>query len=352
MSFRGSVDSVGSREIVGWAYSADHPHGLVVQAVINSEVIGDAPANLDRPDLVGVGVGLGDGKCGFIIKPLREIDPLYLPFIAVKVQGGDVELPRSSALGFGEFFSMLYRQHPGAGRSRSVFGGLWTDRTDAAAVLKGKTAIGQIGSAAAAAIAPLVHSGISVFASGAKSGIRRTTAEFAGSVVDDQLTLAVLRAVFEDNPIVLSASNPETENPRGWAQSSAQNTSPSPAECITLITVQGKDGEIELEVVRDSHKLPEFTRVGISRWVNQDVQAGLELVLANQSMADTYTIRAGSVALLGAGTIYRTLRSKDSSGLKLLCAPARALPVQLELSEKSDELVSERGVRLLAGNYA
>ena len=64
MSFRGSVDSVGSREIIGWAYSADHPHGLVVQAVINNEVIGDALANLARPDLVGV--GLGDGNCGFV----------------------------------------------------------------------------------------------------------------------------------------------------------------------------------------------------------------------------------------------------------------------------------------------
>ena len=350
MSFRGSVDSVGVREIIGWAYSADHPHGVVVQAVINNEVIGDALANLDRPDLVGV--GLGDGKCGFIIKLLREIDPLYLPFIAVKVQGGDVELPHAGPLGFGEFFSTLYRQHPGAGRPRSVFGGLWTDRTDAAAVLKGKTAVGQIGSAAAAAIAPLVHSGISVFGSGAKPSIRQTTAEFTGSLVDDQLTLAVLRAVLEDNPIVLSTSNLGMENLRGWGQSSAQNTSPSPAECVTLIAVQGKDAEVELEVVRDSHKLPEFTRVGVSRWASEDAQAGLELALANQSMVDTYTIRAGSVALLGAGTIYRVLRSKDSSGLRLLCVPARALPILLELAEKSDALVSERGVRLLAGGGA
>lgn len=350
MSFRGSVDSVGGREIVGWAYSADHPHGVVVQAVINNEVIGDALANHARPDLAGV--GLGDGNCGFIINLRREIDPLYLPFIAVKLQGGDAELPRSGALGFGEFFSTFYRQHPGAGRARSVFGGLWTDRTDAAAVLKGKTAIGQIGSAAAAAIAPLVHSGISVFAGGARSGVRQTAAEFAGSVVDDQLTLAVLRAVLEDNPIVLSTSNPATENSRSWTQTSAHNPSPSPAECVTLIAVAAKDAEIELEIVRDSHKLPEFTRVGMSRWASQDAQAGLELALANQSMVDAYTIRAGSVALLGAGTIYRVLRGKDSSGLKLLCVPARALPVQLEVAEKSDELVSERGVRLLAGSNA
>jgi hypothetical protein len=151
---------------------------------------------------------------------------------------------------------------------------------------------------------------------------------------------------------VLSASNPGSENPRSWGQSSAQNTSPSPAECLTLIAVQGKDAVIELEVVRDSHKLPEFTRVGVSRWTSEHAQASLELALANQSMVDTYTIRAGAVALLGAGTIYRILRSKDSSGLKLLCVPARALPIQLELAEKSDELVSERGVRLLAGSDA
>jgi len=58
------------------------------------------------------------------------------------------------------------------------------------------------------------------------------------------------------------------------------------------------------------------------------------------------------VALIGAGTIYRVLRSKDAAGLRLLCVPARALPVQLELAEKSDELVSERGVRLLASSDA
>ena len=57
--------------------------------------------------------------------------------------------------------------------------------------------------------------------------------------------------------------------------------------------MQGKDAEVELEIVRDSHKLPEFTRVGVSRWASEDAQAGLELALANQSMVDTYTIRPG-----------------------------------------------------------
>jgi len=161
-----------------------------------------------------------------------------------------------------------------------------------------------------------------------------------------------LRAVLDDNPVVLSMSDLGTEHHGNWAQSSAQNTSPSPAECVTLIGVPGKDAEVELEVVRESHKLPEFTRVGMSRWTSEDAHAGLELALANQSMADTYTIRAALVALIGAGTIYRVLRSKGSSGLKLLCVPARALPVQLELADKSDELVSERGVRLLTGVMA
>ena len=350
MSFRGSVDSIGSREIVGWAYSPDHPQGLLVQAVINNEIIGDALANGDRPDLVGV--GLGDGNCGFVISLLREIDPLYLPYVAVKVQGGDMELPRSGPLGFGEFFSALYRMHPGAGRPRSVFGGLWTDRTDCAAILKGKVAIGQVGTAAAAAIAPLVHGGISVFANWADPKGRQRPAEFAGVVVDDPLTIAVLRAVFEDNPIVLRTWQLPDESSAGWAQPSAQNASPSPAECVTLIAQQGKDAEIAIEVVRDSNKLPEFTRVGVSRWVSDNAHAGLELAVAGQGMVDTYTVRAGTIALIGAGTIYRVVRSNKAIGLRLLCAPARALPVQLELADASDEAVSERGVRLLAGGDA
>jgi hypothetical protein len=349
MSIRGSVDSVGSREIIGWAYSADHPDGVAVQAVINNEIIGDTLANLYRPDLAGV--GLGDGNCGYVINLFRQIDPLYLPFIAVKVHGGDIELPRSSPLGFAEFFSSFYRMHPSAGRSRSVFGGLWTDRIDAAAMLRGKVAVGQIGGDAAAAIAPLVHSGISVFANGAKASARRRTPEFAGAVVDDALTLEVLHGVLEDNPVVLGISDLANGLSTGWSQPSAQNASPSPAECVTLVALLGNGNtEVTIEVVRDSHKLPEFTRLGVSRWANEGTHAGLELVLENQGMVDAYTLRAGSVALIGAGTIYRVPQGENAAGLRLVCAPSRALPVKLELDEKSDEVVSGRGIRVLAGD--
>ena len=114
---------------MGWAYSAESREKLTVQALLNHTIIGETIAELYRPDLAAV--GFGDGYCGYHIGFYQEIDPLYLPFVVVKIDGGDVDLPRSSISGYSDFFAALYKQHPVTGRHRSVFGGLWTDRIDA-----------------------------------------------------------------------------------------------------------------------------------------------------------------------------------------------------------------------------
>ncbi len=123
---RGSVDNVTSSEVTGWAFSAGRRDGLTVQAILNHELLGEVAANVHRSDLAAA--GLGEGNCGFTITLLRPIEARYLPFIVVKPEGGDVELPRSTLSGFSEYFTGIYASYPVVGRHRTVLGGLW--RTD------------------------------------------------------------------------------------------------------------------------------------------------------------------------------------------------------------------------------
>ena len=140
MSLRGSLDVVTPEYATGWAFCPGSLERVSVQAMLNREIIGEAVANLYRSDLAEV--GFGDGNIGFSIAFYRPIDSLYLPFVVVRPEGSDAELPRWTPTGFVEFFKAVYAAYPMTGRPRTIFGGLWTDRTDAAAVLKGKTDIG------------------------------------------------------------------------------------------------------------------------------------------------------------------------------------------------------------------
>jgi len=133
MTSRGPLDVLTPETAIGWAYAPNRAGGVMVQAVFCHEIIGDALASEHRSDLAAI--GLAEGNCGFTIRFYRQGAPLYLPFVPIKVDGGDTELARTGQLGFAEFFSALYSAHPSVGRSRSVLGGLWTDRTDAAAIL-------------------------------------------------------------------------------------------------------------------------------------------------------------------------------------------------------------------------
>ncbi len=111
MSLRGSVDSLDVEGASGWIFDGDRGRPVVVQAMLDGRVIGEAPAELPRPDLASA--GLGDGRCGFQIAFYDAVDPGLLPFVAVRPQGGDVELPRTNLTGFGEYFRALHARFPG-----------------------------------------------------------------------------------------------------------------------------------------------------------------------------------------------------------------------------------------------
>ena len=350
MSIRGSVDVVTTTSAVGWAYANGRSDGVVVQAVLNHEIIGDGVASDHRPDLAAVGVGKGD--CGYSIKFYREIDPLYLPFVSVKVDHGDIELPRAGPLGFGDFFAALYRAHPGAGRSRSVLGGLWTDRTDAAAILKAKAEIGQIDVETAMIVSDLVHRGIAIVAApspvnGGKKRNSSAARDQASAIVEEPRVLAALRAVFDDNPLVLNIDEVRGSD-TALVQPSAEAGHPAPAECL-VVAAPLTEQDSAVEIVRDSHLLPEFTSDGVSRWASGGAHAGVEIAAAQQGLVSRYDLPPGTAAIVGPGTIYRLRSAEGADALKLSCVPARSLPLALVETGNRRETVRKSGVRVVAG---
>jgi hypothetical protein len=340
---RGSVDIVTSTEIYGWAFSpGKRTSPISVQAILNNEILGESEAGIHRPDLAAA--GLGNGNAGYIIKLFRPIDPMYLPFIAVKVDGGDAELPRAPMQGFAEFFSSLYRAHSSAGRHRSVFGGLWTDRTDAAAMLRGKTAAGIIPSDVGAVPGALIVNGLALLEHGETLHEPEWRAELQDKILDfleQDIVLAPLRAVLEDNPLVVEAFWVRTEET--FSQPSVQNPSPSPAECLQILLPFGEG--VSLDIVRDSFALPEFTPAGASRWI-----AGADCVAAaGHGLVDRYDLAPGTAALVGPGTIFRVSCSPAAAALKFLVLPERARPLSLAANASRREKLRDTGPKIMVG---
>jgi hypothetical protein len=320
----------------GWAFAYERQEPVLVQAVLNHEILGEAIANLPRPDLKAA--GLGDGKSGYVIELFRPVDPLYWPFLVVKVDGGDVELPRAPMLGFGEFFASLYFSHPASGRSRSVFGGLWTDRTDAAALLRGKAAIGQIGPEINMSLAHLIHDGYAVLnlrQAPVEHAWRDRLPEQAGEVTEDPALLPLLRGVLEDNPLIVKADWVRNDAD-GLAQPSAGSPSPSPAECVEVILPFGES--VALDVVRDSHRLPEFTPYGVSRWASHTATDSMRLA-QQHGLLDCVALVPGKAVVVGPGTLCRVRAESGAAAVRLLCLPERGLPVALGSDKGRQESV-------------
>jgi hypothetical protein len=325
MMIRGSVDTVTETAVTGWVYSPGRKAPITVQAILNHEIIGETTANTHRSDLKKA--GLGDGNSGFEINLYRLIDPLYIPFVQVTVDGGDVELPRVPTLGFGDFFRSLYAAHPTAGRHRSVFGGLWTDRTDAAAMLEGKIAIGQVTPEAASVILDLIRNGFATIPLAANSVVhvwRENLAENIGDVLEKSLVLSVLRAVLDDNPLVVRTEWFDADA-TSFDQASIRNPSPSPAEVIEVIIPFGD--AVFLEFIRDSHMLPEFNNNGVSRWRKSETTAEVKIDLTN-GLLTSRNLVPNEIALVGPGTVGRLRCGDQDDALKLYCIPRRSAPAK------------------------
>ncbi|MBL6082703.1 hypothetical protein JMJ56_32615 [Belnapia sp. T18] len=348
MSYRGSVDSLSVEGSAGWIFDGVTGEPVVVQAIYNGRIIGETLADRHRHDLAAA--GLGDGRCGFEMNFSETVDPILLPFVAVKPRGGDVELPRTNFTSFADYFRVLHARSPGAGRHRSVFGGLWTDRTDAQRVLQGRVASGATPADLATALKALILDGSMMLKSvlapvgfspnelalinlldadlpidpQADTNARRLLEAMPGLVFRDT-ALRAMRAVLDDNPlayrVVLS------RGPVGaFRQPSAMERLTSPAETVALVACAGSE-PVLVDVVRDSHQLPEFTVSGESRWTSADAAAGIELAVGHALSVETVEVGPMDLLMVGPGTLYRLRAPEGSTAVTTLCAPARVSPV-------------------------
>lgn len=341
MTVRGSLDLVAPEYATGWIYSSSVRGDITVQAMLNQDIIGEAVANLHRPDLEKV--GFGNGRCGFSIKFYRQIDPAYLPFVVVRPEGADTELPRWTPTGFVEFFCALYAAYPMCGRSRSVFGGLWTDRTDAAAQLKGKADIGLVPEEDVAAIASLIHQGIVIFRDGPSVAVGE---ELSADIIDPVLTAGIVRVlqlILDDRVVVVGAEIVSDRRPIG--QASAERQLPSPGECLVVLApLSGHP--VAIDIVRDSQGLPEFNRDGISRWVNPEALTAGHADLQQHGLLDRYVLQPGSLAIIGPAVLHTAHCDSETEALRLLVVPARAVPLQVADDQARQETVTTNGVRI------
>ena len=331
MTIRGSIDLIGIKGASGWIYNTADPRPMVIEAVLHHRVVGEALADIFRNDLADVGIG--DGRCGFTLEFPVPIDPAYLPFVVVRPAGGDVELPRTSLSGFSEYLSSLYSSLPTAGRQKSVYGGLWTDRTDALAIVEGRKSIGTMGGRVAASIERMIVHGHVVldlppigrssdFESSGYSWIEQQVADVFFQPFVDEL----LKAIFDDRPVV-THGRILTDHQSSFRQGCTGHSLSSPLECVTLVSSCGP-GPISLEFVRDSHNFPDFTRSGNARWLLQQDDIALRHAAAIGSAVEIVALDRGQIALIAAGTVYRCVDPSADGAIEALCVPARQLPLR------------------------
>jgi hypothetical protein len=343
MSIRGSLDIVTTDHVSGWAFSPDFPDSIFVQAILNGEIIGEGVANIFRDDLAAA--GFGNGECGYTIQFNRPIDPLFLPFIAVRPDGGDAELPRWTPTGMVEFFSMFYRSHPAAGRHRSVLGGLWSNRIDAAAVLDGKVEIGQVTAAEAEALGRMVRDGLTVVEDVAELP---ADADADDETIDRVLRgplLRLLQLELDDQPVVLKAEIANATRP--LAQPSTEMELPSPAECLLVVVPLGRQASVHVDALRQSHLLPEFNRDGVSRWVRSgatDITEAAEL--ENHGLLDRHEVPSGTAAIVDPGLLHALRYESQARALRLLVVPARGMPARLLQDPARQEMVTSKNVHI------
>lgn len=352
--FQGSIDKITADGAAGWFYSSllDTKPNMV--AWLDNRVVGQAPVNSYRPDLEKV--GFGDGRCGFEIKFAELLSESLLPFVSIRPEGSSLSLPFTHKNLLLDIVASLNSSFPGAGRNRSVIGGLWTDRTDALQILAGRIAIEtctvdvqpqlrefiadgyvvmrEIFDAAGLSddIMALIES-VSV-SGGMRSGssdMKKSLTEIASLLYGERI-VALLRAIFDDHPVIYAIEL--VEQKAEFAQLCSFELFPSPAECVALY-VACPGARPRLEAIRDSHELPEFTAAGLSRWTAAGAE-DLSLIAKDAgSSVIQVEVEQRDVVLVGPGLIHQVPEADRGKLIRIICAPRRQTPIRFLENERT-----------------
>jgi hypothetical protein len=368
----GSVDDVNTKRVVGWVHYSLAKEALKVQATLNNQVIGDAVANLFRPDLAEA--KFGSGHCGFEIRFKNAIDAAYLPFVETRLAGGTLVLPRTSTAGFSDYFSGLYKRYPNVGRYASILGGLWTDRSDGIALLKARTDIGRVTLSDSGVLSRFINEGLVVIdlaaaqefttaqtllpkAAGSPPAKRNNLesessnntaapadiAKIIARVFFHEHTLRLLCVILDDNPIAVKASICK-EDEKACSQASGWADLPSPTECLELIAPLGE--EVSVEVSRGSHRFPEFTADGVSRWTIEGRPRVAAASVSAGTYTDVFSISPQRTAIVGPGLIHRIQASASSNVIRILVLPSRQASARFRQQVPAGELTHRSGARI------
>jgi hypothetical protein len=349
ITIKGAIDRLDGDGVVGWLYGAEFASHPIVQAFLHEDFIGDAVANGYRPDLEQV--GFGDGLCGFEIRFSRPVLPSELAFVTIKPADVDLHIPLpNSAAGYLDLVQTLISDFPGAARNRSVLGGLWTDRTDSPQLLAGRVAVGAISAELQPALQEMILNGCVVLNNAlAPNGVSSKDVANIEALVDlgapksegesnpkvalnaisallfREPVVRLLRAVLDDQPVVYRLDS--LSGDQFFGQASSVEVLPSPGECLAIY-VGHPDGTSQIEYLRDSHELPEFSAGGRSRWTSAGAdELGRYAAEAGLSI-ETIDLDALDVVIVGPGLVHRVSAGSDTPVLRAIVAPRRVTPTK------------------------
>lgn len=343
--FQGSIDRLTPEGAVGWFYSKSLDVKPNVVAFLHDRFLGSAALNIYRPDLEEV--GFGDGYYGFEIKFDEPLSDNLLPFVSIRPEGSTLSIPFTQNALLIDLAASLTSAFPGAGRNRSLLGGLWTDRTDALQILAGRMAVGVCTVELQPRLRELIADGYvtmhEIFgpsgigeetlslieavnalphAANRSDDVKKTLFELA-SVFYEKRIVALLQAIFDDQPVIYGVDivNEETT----FAQVCSFEQFPSPAECLALY-VACPDLDAQIEVIRDSHELPEFTLQGRSRWTAAAAEYLPAIAAEAGSSVSSIELKNGDMIVVGPGLMHRIPNTSIAKVVRVLCAPRRITP--------------------------
>jgi hypothetical protein len=156
------------------------------------------------------------------------------------------------------------------------------------------------------------------------SGLRETL-DMLAKLLFREATVRLLRAAFDDHPVIYRLDTIAAEGP--FHQAVSVEALPSPAESL-LLYVGFPGGTSRLDFIRESHELAEFGPSGRSRWT---AEGATDLgPLAQQEGLSIDEVEFGNldIVVVSPGLVHRVSGAAALPVLRALATPRRITPLR------------------------